>query len=66
MTMLPAGLLGSSVVAASSANLGPGFDTFALALEKPSDRIHLRSTGRGEISVTIREVTGLRVPASAD
>ena len=50
---------------ASSANLGPGFDTFALALEKPSDRIHLRSNGRGELSVTIREVTGLRVPASA-
>jgi homoserine kinase len=30
--MLPAGLLASSVVAASSANLGPGFDSFGLAL----------------------------------
>jgi homoserine kinase len=30
--MLPAGLLGSSVVAASSANLGPGFDSLGLAL----------------------------------
>jgi homoserine kinase len=50
---------------ASSANLGPGFDTFALALEKPSDMVHLRATGRGELSITIREVTGLRVPASA-
>jgi homoserine kinase len=32
VTMLPAGLLGSSVVAASSANLGPGFDSLGLAL----------------------------------
>jgi homoserine kinase len=30
--MLPAGLLASSVVAASSANLGPGFDSIGLAL----------------------------------
>jgi homoserine kinase len=32
VAMLPAGLLGSSVVAASSANLGPGFDSLGLAL----------------------------------
>jgi homoserine kinase len=30
--MLPAGLLASSVVAASSANIGPGFDSIGLAL----------------------------------
>ena len=30
--MLPAGLLASSVVAASSANLGPGFYSMGLAL----------------------------------
>ena len=30
--LLPAGLLANSVVAASSANLGPGFDALAVAL----------------------------------
>ncbi|HWY00939.1 MAG TPA: homoserine kinase, partial [Mycobacterium sp.] len=30
--MLPAGLVASAVVSASSANLGPGFDSIGLAL----------------------------------
>ncbi|MGH3578334.1 MAG: homoserine kinase, partial [Mycobacterium sp.] len=30
--MLPPGLLASAVVAASTANLGPGFDSIGLAL----------------------------------
>ncbi len=51
---------------ASSANLGPGFDVFAIALDDPKDRIHLRlkKGGGGKPSVKIRSVTGLKVPAS--
>ena len=54
---------------ASSANLGPGFDVFALALDNPKDRVHLRLVdgSRGdEPSVKIRKVSGLQVPSSAD
>ncbi|GAA1446870.1 homoserine kinase [Mycobacterium cookii] len=46
MTMLPAGLLGSSVVAASSANLGPGFDSLGLALSL-YDEIAVETTDSG-------------------
>ena len=46
MTMLPAGLLGSSVVAASSANLGPGFDSLGLALNL-YDEIIVETTDSG-------------------
>ncbi|BBX45730.1 homoserine kinase [Mycobacterium cookii] len=44
--MLPAGLLGSSVVAASSANLGPGFDSLGLALSL-YDEIAVETTDSG-------------------
>ena len=44
--MLPAGLLGSSVVAASSANLGPGFDSLGLALSL-YDEIIVETTDSG-------------------
>jgi homoserine kinase len=44
--MLPAGLLGSSVVAASSANLGPGFDSLGLALNL-YDEIIVETTDSG-------------------
>jgi homoserine kinase len=44
--MLPAGLLGSSVVAASSANLGPGFDSLGLALNL-YDEISVETTDSG-------------------
>ncbi len=44
--MLPAGLLASSVVAASSANLGPGFDSIGLALSL-YDEIIVETTHSG-------------------
>lgn len=46
MTKLPAGLLGCSVVAASSANLGPGFDSLGLALSL-YDEIIVETTDSG-------------------
>ncbi len=46
--MLPAGLLASSVVAASSANLGPGFDSIGLALNV-YDEIIVETTDSGLI-----------------
>jgi homoserine kinase len=51
---------------ASSANLGPGFDVFALALDSPRDRVRLRAVGSdSEASLRMGEVTGLRVPKKA-
>jgi len=50
---------------ASSANLGPGFDVFALALDSPRDTIRLRfgSSRRARAaSVRMGKVTGLEVP----
>jgi homoserine kinase len=44
--MLPSGLLASSVVAASSANLGPGFDSIGLALNL-YDEIIVQTTDSG-------------------
>jgi homoserine kinase len=52
---------------ASSANLGPGFDVFALALESPRDTVRLRigsSSGAKTPSVRMAKVTGLAVPNS--
>ncbi|OBK71528.1 homoserine kinase [Mycobacterium sp. 1274761.0] len=43
---LPAGLTATSVVAASSANLGPGFDSLGLALSL-YDEIHVETTESG-------------------
>jgi homoserine kinase len=44
--MLPAGLLASAVVAASSANLGPGFDSVGLALSIYDEiRVETRDSG---------------------
>ena len=51
--LLPAGLIGSAEVAASSANLGPGFDSVGLALAL-YDRITVETTDTG---LTV-EVTG--------
>lgn len=51
---------------ASSANLGPGFDAFALALDSPRDTVQLSVGARsGPPSVKIEKVTGLGVPRSA-
>lgn len=44
--LLPAGLVASAVVSASSANLGPGFDSIGLALSL-SDEIVLETTDSG-------------------
>lgn len=50
---------------ASSANLGPGFDVFALALDSPKDSVRLRLGGKaGGPSVKMAKVTGLEVPKS--
>ncbi len=52
---------------ASSANLGPGFDVFALALDSPRDRVKLRigsGARRRGPSVKMARVTGLEVPGS--
>jgi len=52
---------------ASSANLGPGFDVFALALDSPKDTVRLRigsSPSAGKASVRMAKVTGLDVPKS--
>jgi homoserine kinase len=46
--MLPPGLLGSAVVAASTANLGPGFDSIGLALSL-YDEITVETTDSGLI-----------------
>lgn len=51
---------------ASSANLGPGFDVFALALDTPKDIVRLRlgvAPSRTP-SVRMAKVTGLAVPKS--
>lgn len=39
---------------ASSANLGPGYDIFAIALEEPADRLELRASDRSGLRVDIR------------
>ena len=44
--MLPAGLAATAVVAASSANLGPGFDSLGLALAR-YDEIYVETTDSG-------------------
>jgi homoserine kinase len=48
--MLPAGLVASAVVSASSANLGPGFDSLGLALSI-CDEIVLETTDSGLVVV---------------
>jgi len=50
---------------ASSANLGPGFDVFALALASPSDVVTLRAEKSTKPSVRISRVAGAAVPMSA-
>ena len=51
--LLPAGLIGNAEVAASSANLGPGFDSVGLALGR-YDEIVVETTDAG----LVVEVTG--------
>jgi homoserine kinase len=49
--LLPAGMTGSSTVAASSANLGPGFDSLGLALALYDDIVVETTTGPTIVTV---------------
>ena len=65
--MLPAGLVASAVVSASSANIGPGFDSVGLALNL-HDEIVVETTGSGDCDVVV-EVEGEgagQLPLGAD
>ncbi len=62
--MLPAGLVASAVVSASSANLGPGFDSLGLALSL-YDEIVLETTDSGLVVVVEGEGAG-QVPLDED
>jgi homoserine kinase len=62
--MLPAGLVASAVVSASSANLGPGFDSIGLALSL-SDEVVVETTDSGLVVVVEGEGAG-QVPLDAD
>jgi homoserine kinase len=50
---------------ASSANLGPGFDVFALALDRPRDRVTLSSEPARRLSVKIENRGEIRTPTSS-
>jgi homoserine kinase len=61
---LPAGLRASAVVAASSANLGPGFDSLGLALSL-YDEIIVETTDSG-LSIKVEGQGAGQVPLTAD
>jgi homoserine kinase len=50
---------------ASSANLGPGFDVFAIALDSPRDRLTLRSESAQRLSVEMEQAGDIVTPNSA-
>jgi homoserine kinase len=50
---------------ASSANFGPGFDVFALALDSPRDRLTLKAERAGRLSISITSLAGIETPSSA-
>jgi homoserine kinase len=50
---------------ASSANLGPGFDVYALALKKPVDRLSLSTEHSPSLQATIKISEASKVPESA-
>ncbi len=50
---------------ASSANLGPGFDVFALALDNPRDTVTLKAEKSTRASVGIDSVKGIKTPSTA-
>ncbi len=62
--MLPAGLVASAVVSASSANLGPGFDSIGLALSL-CDEVVVETTDSGLVVVVEGEGAG-QVPLDAE
>ncbi|BDB43835.1 MULTISPECIES: homoserine kinase [Mycobacterium] len=61
---LPAGLIASAVVSASSANLGPGFDSLGMALNL-CDEIVVETTGSGLVVMVEGEGAG-QVPLGPD
>jgi homoserine kinase len=62
--MLPAGLVSSAVVSASSANLGPGFDSIGLALDLRDDIVvETRDSG---LEVVVEGEGADQVPLDAD
>lgn len=50
---------------ASSANLGPGYDVFAVALEKPADTLELRVADSSSLTVDIKVRGARTVPSDA-
>lgn len=50
---------------ASIANLGPGFDVFAIALDDLGDVLSLKATPEREISVSVRGVEADKIPENA-
>ncbi|MCV7121944.1 homoserine kinase [Mycobacterium lacus] len=62
--MLPAGLVASAVVSASSANLGPGFDSFGLALHL-CDEIAVETTN-SDVVVVVEGEGADQVPLGPD
>ncbi len=62
--MLPAGLVASAVVSASSANLGPGFDSIGLALSL-CDEVVVETTDSG-LSVVVEGEGAGQVPLDAE
>lgn len=62
--MLPAGLVATAVVSASSANLGPGFDSIGLALSL-CDEITVETTSSGLV-VTVEGEGAGQLPVDAD
>jgi homoserine kinase len=47
---------------ASSANLGPGFDVFALALREPKDRVEIKTTPSAKTRVQVKVVGSSDLP----
>lgn len=63
-SMLPVGLVATAVVSASSANLGPGFDSIGLALSL-CDEITVETTSSG-LSVTVEGEGAGQLPVGPD
>ena len=50
---------------ASSANLGPGFDVFAMALAEPTDVVEIEASETPSVKVQLKVKGGRRVPTAA-
>lgn len=56
----------TAIAPCSTANLGPGYDVFGLALDALEDRVRITSMSKGEASITIRMKSEPAIPAVAD